>query len=284
MLVNGICLGGLYGMLGVGIALVTGVMGVVNIAHGEFIVLAAMLGIGLSALLPGVHPLILLIPVGVIFFFVGYGLQAFLINKVVTAPDMLAPILLTFGLSTVLRNLMVETFGTDVRSLVAGGFGQSSVNVFGISMGALPLVTLALAALFFVVLQLLISRTKFGRVVRATADNGEVARLMGVTPARVYKIVMGVSLSLAAVAGMLLAIRATITPFSGVENLLIAFEVVVLGGFGSFWGALVGGLALGIAQVVGLRIDPNAGALPCHIVFFVCVLLRPNGLFGIRMP
>jgi branched-chain amino acid transport system permease protein len=271
-------------MLGVGIALVTGVMRVINIAHGEFIVLAAMLGIGLSDLMPGVHPLLLLVPVAVVFFFVGYAVQAALINKVVTAPDLLAPILLTFGLSIMLRNLMVESFGADVRSLHAGGFGQSRIDVFGVSMGVLPLVTLALAILFFVGLQLLISRTEFGRVVRATADNGDVARLMGVTPARVYKIVMGMSLALAAVAGILLAMRATITPFSGVENLLIAFEVVVLGGFGSFWGALVGGIALGIAQVAGLKMDSNAGALYGHLLFFICVLLRPNGLFGVRMP
>jgi branched-chain amino acid transport system permease protein len=274
LLINGICLGGLYGMLGVGIALATGVMRVINIAHGEFIVLAGMLGIGLSDFV---------VPVAIVFFFVGYAVQAALINKVITAPDLLAPILLTFGLSTVLRNLMMESFGADVRSLHVGGFGQSSINVLGVSIGVLPLVTLALTVLFFVGLQLLISRTELGRVVRATADNSDVARLMGVTPERVYKIVMGMSLALAGVGGILLAMRATITPFSGVENLLIAFEVVVLGGFGSFWGALLGGIALGIAQIAGLRLDPNAGSLYGHVLFFICVLVRPYGLFGARM-
>lgn len=284
LLVNGICLGGLYGMLGVGLALVTGVMRIINIAHGEFIVMAALLGVGLSDLFPALNPLILILPVALVFFLVGWGLQAVLLNRVANAPDVLVPILLTFGLSIVLRNLMAAIFGVDVRSLTAGGLARMRVEGFGLSIGVLPLVTLGLAVLFFIALQLLISYSRFGRVVRATADNPDMARLMGVKPSRVYNVVMGLALAFAAIAGMLLAMRGTFTPFSGIQSLLVAFEVVVLGGFGSFWGALIGGLVLGIAQLAGLKFDPNSGLIYVHLVFFLVVLVRPNGLFGAATP
>jgi branched-chain amino acid transport system permease protein len=284
LLINGLCLGGLYGVLGVGLALVTGVMRFVNISHGEFIVMAAFLGVYGSGLLPGVNPLWLIVPVAVVFFFVGYGVQAVLFNKVVTAPDFLAPILLTFGFSIVLQNVMFEAFGTNVRSLTAGGLARQSIQIGSLSIGVLPLITLGLAILFFVVLQLVIARTRFGRAIRATADNRDVARLMGVKPTRVFNITMGLSLALAAVAGMLLAMRATFTPFSGLSNLLVAFEVIVIGGFGSFWGALLGGFLLGLAQLIGLHFDPDAGIFYVHLVFFAVVLVRPQGLMGIKLP
>lgn len=281
-IINGILFGGLYGLLGVGLALIVGVMRVVNIAHGEFIVLSAFLGVSLSGLVPWVHPLVLVVPVVVISFGLGYVLQAVLINRVVTRPDPFAAILLSFGLSVVMRNLMLEGFGADPRSLDGGQLTRSSVEMFGFSIGVFPILVLALSIVLFVALQLVLMRTRFGRIVRATADNRDVVRLMGVQPARVYNIVMGLSLALASVAGMLLAMRASFTPYSGVERLLNAFEVVVLGGLGSFWGAMLGGIVLGIAQLVGLKLDPNAGPLYAHLLFFVIVLLRPNGLSGAR--
>lgn len=281
-IVNGILFGGLYGLLGVGLALIVGVMRVVNIAHGEFMVLSAFLGVSLAGLLPGLHPLALLVPVVLISFGLGYVLQAVIINRIVTRPDPFAAILLTFGLAVAMRNLMLEGYGADPRTLTAGTLAQASVRVAGLSIGVLPLLTLGVAVVLFVALQLVVTRTQFGRIMRATADNRDVVRLMGVNPARVYNVVMGLSLALASVAGVLLAIRSSFTAYSGVERLLTAFEVVVLGGLGSFWGAMVGGILLGIVQLVGLKFDPNAGPLYAHLLFFVGVLLRPNGLFGAR--
>jgi branched-chain amino acid transport system permease protein len=278
--INGILFGGLYGLLGVGLGLIVGVMRVVNISHGEFIVLSAFLAVSLAGAMPWLHPLALLVPVVLISFGLGYLLQAVLINRVVTRPDPFAAILVTFGLSVVMRNLMVEGFGADPRHLAAGEFAHASVQIFGLSIGVLPLVVLTLSIVLFVALQLMLTRTRFGRIVRATADNRDIVRLMGVNPTRVYNVVMGLALALASVAGVLLAIRANFTPYSGVERLLIAFEVVVLGGLGSFWGAMVGGLLLGVVQLVGLRLDPNTGPLYAHLLFFVAVLVRPNGLFG----
>jgi branched-chain amino acid transport system permease protein len=256
----------------------------VNISHGEFIVMAAFVGVFASGLLPGVNPLWLLVPVAILFFCVGYGIQAVLFNKVLAAPDFLGPILLTFGFSIVLQNVMFEAFGTNVQSLTAGGLARQSIEIGNVSIGVLPLITLALAIFFFVALQLVIAHTGFGRAIRATADNRDVARLMGVKPARIFNITMGLALALAAIAGLLLAMRATFTPFSGLSNLLVAFEVIVIGGFGSFWGALLGGFLLGLAQLIGLHFDPDAGIFYVHLAFFAVVLFRPQGLMGIKLP
>jgi len=281
-IINGVLFGGLYGLLGVGLALIVGVMRVVNVSHGEFIVLAAFMAVSLAGLVPSVPPLVFLVPIVLVFFGLGYALQAVLFNKIVSRPDPFAAILLTFGLAVVMRNVMLEGYGADPRTLTAGTLAHASVQIFGLSIGILPLLMLGLSTLLFVALQLILTHTRFGRIMRATADNRDVVRLMGVNPARVYNVVMGLALALASVAGVLLAIRSSFTAYSGVERLLIAFEVVVLGGLGSFWGAMLGGMALGVVQLVGLKLDPNAGPLYAHLLFFVGVLVRPNGLFGVR--
>lgn len=281
-LINGALLGGLYGLLGIGLALVFGVMRVINIAHGEFMVLSAYLAVTLAGLVPGVNPLLVLLPVIVAAFLVGYVFQAAIMNRVVRSPDPLAPLLLSFGVSVIARNLMVETFGADVRSLQVGELSRASLVVLGVHIGVLPLATLVVAVILFIALHWTIKHTAFGRIVRATADLRDTVRLMGVKPARVYNIVMGLSLALGAVGGVLLAVRSSFTPFSGADRLLIAFEVVVLGGIGSFWGALLGGIALGMAQLAGLKLDPNAGLLYAHLLFFIGLLLRPSGLVAAR--
>lgn len=281
-IINGVLLGGLYGLFGVGLALVFGVTRIVNIMHGEFIALSAFIALGVSTLLPNVHPLLLIFPVVIISFALGYALQALFVNCSMRFPDPLAPLLLTFGLSVIARNLMIEELGVSPRTIHQGDFGRLSIDLFGIHIGLLPLVTIALAIFLFVILQVVLRRTEIGRIVRATADNSEVVRLMGVRPSSVYNIVMGVSFALAGVAGLMLALRTTFTPFSGVERLLISFEVVVMGGLGSFWGAMLGGIALGVAQLVGLRLNPNSGFLYANLVFLAFVMLRPNGLFGAR--
>ncbi len=281
-IINGVLLGGLYGLFGVGLALVFGVTRIVNIMHGEFIALSAFIALGISMLFPNVHPLLLILPVVVVSFGLGYALQAIFINRSMRLPDPTAPLLLTFGLSVIVRNLMIEAFGVSPRSIRQGDFAQLSVDVLGVSIGVLPLVTLALAVALFVALQYGLRHTQIGRIVRATADHSEVVRLMGVRPSSVYNIVMGLSFALAGVAGLMLSLRTTFTPFSGVERLLISFEVVVMGGLGSFWGALLGGIALGVAQLVGLRLNPNSGFLYGNLVFLIFVMLRPNGLFGAR--
>lgn len=281
-LVNGALLGGLYGLFGLGLALVFGVMRVVNLAHGEFIVLGAFIGVFLVGLLPQVPAWTLVLPVALVGYAVGWGLQAGVVNRAVRSGNPLTPLMLTFGLSVVLRNAMVQVFGADPRAIDGGELTAAGVDLLGMRVGLYPLLVLVLAMLLFGALHWLLRHSEFGRVVRAVADAPEVARLMGVTPARVFNRVMGLSIAFAMLAGFLLAQRTLFTPFSGVERMLVAFEVVIIGGLGSFWGALAGGVVLGIAQLVGQKLDSNAGPLYAHLLFVLVLLFMPRGLAGER--
>lgn len=284
-LVNGALLGGLYGLFGLGLALVFGVMRVVNLAHGEFIVLGAFIGVFLVGLLPQVPAWTLVLPVALLGYAVGWGLQAGVVNRAVRSGNPLTPLMLTFGLSVVLRNAMVQVFGADSRAIDGGELTAAGVDLLGLPglrIGLYPLLVLVLAVLLFGALHWLLRHSEFGRVVRAVADAPEVARLMGVAPARVFNRVMGLAIAFAMLAGFLLAQRTLFTPFSGVERMLVAFEVVIIGGLGSFWGALAGGVVLGIAQLVGQKLDSNAGPLYAHLVFVLVLLFMPRGLAGER--
>lgn len=280
--VNGALLGGLYGLFGLGLALVFGVMRVVNLAHGEFIVAGAYLGVYLVAALPQLPPWLMVLPVALAGYALGWGLQAGVVNRALQGGDLLRPLMLTFGLSVVLRNGMVQAFGADSRAIDGGELTRAGIDIAGLRIGLYPLLVLLLAAVLFAALHWLLKHSAFGRTVRATADLPEVARLMGVSPGRVFNRVMGLSIAFAMLAGFLLAQRTLFTPFSGVERMLIAFEVVILGGLGSFWGALAGGVVLGMAQLLGQKFDSNAGPLYAHGVFVATLLLLPRGLAGDR--
>lgn len=277
---NGIFLGGLYGILGLGLALVFGVMRVINVAHGDFIVLSAFIGVFTAATVPGIPPLLIILPVVAMAAVIGYAFQTALMNRVIGTNDMLVPMLLTFGVSFVMRNVMLETLGANPVTLDAGNLSRASIPLGPIQIGVLPVLTLAISVALFGFLHWAIFHTQWGRVIRATSDNPQIARIMGVKPTRVYATVMALALALAAVAGVLLAMRTSFTPNSGVDRILIAFEVVVLGGLGSFWGALIAGIALGVTQLVGFRFDANSGLLYAHLLFLGFLIARPNGLFG----
>ena len=280
--VNGLLLGGLYGLFGLGLALVFGVMRVVNLAHGELIVGGAFLGVVAAAALPGVPPWVLALPVALAGGAIGWALQSLLVNPALKGGNPLVPLMLTFGLGVVLRNAGVATFGADARAIDGGPLTRAGVDLFGLQVGLYPLLVLALAVVLFAALQWLLSHSEFGRVLRATADAPEVARLMGVKPERVFAQVMALGTAFAMLAGFLLAQRTAFTPFSGAERMLIAFEVVIIGGLGSFWGALGGGMLLGLAQVLGQKWDSNAGSLYVHGVFLLVLLFMPRGLAGDR--
>lgn len=281
-ILNGVFLGGLYGVLGLGLALVFGVMRVINIAHGDFIVLAAFAGVFAVAAVPGVHPLLFVLPIVVLAFGVGWAFQITILNRGMQSGDMLAPMLITFGVSFVLRNIMLETIGANPKTLEAGDLARASIEIGPLQLGVLPILTLAVSIALFGALHWLIFRTSLGRVIRATSDNPAIASIMGIRPTQIYALVMGISLSLAAIAGLLLAMRTSFTPNSGIDRILIAFEVVVLGGLGSFWGALLAGILLGVTQLIGFRFDANSGLLYSHILFFLFLIIRPNGLFGAK--
>ncbi|MFT6425998.1 MAG: branched-chain amino acid transport system permease protein [Celeribacter sp.] len=279
-ILNGIFLGGLYGVLGLGLALVFGVMRVINVAHGDFIVLTAFIAVFMAATVPGIPPLMIILPVVVIAAVIGWLFQTVLMNRVIENDDLIVPMLLTFGVSFVMRNIMLETFGANPVTLDAGQLSRASIAIGELNLGVLPILTLGVSVILFGALHWGVGHTEMGRVIRATSDNPAIVRIMGVKPGRIYALVMALSLMLAAVAGVLLAMRTSFTPNSGMDRILIAFEVVVLGGLGSFWGALIAGIILGVTQMIGFRFDANSGLLYAHLLFLAFLIVRPNGIFG----
>lgn len=270
--INGLMVGGLYGLFGLGLALAFGIMRVVNIAHGEFIVLAAYLGVSLLTLTPLPLPLVVAV-VALAAFGLGWLLQAAILNRVV-GPNPVPGMVITMGLSIVLRNALVKIYGSNIRSIDVGALQDRGLDIFGISIGVLPLLIFGAAIVLFVATNLLLTRTTIGRAFRAAADDFEILETLGFDRRKVYSAAMGLAVTLSALAGLLLAMRSSFSPFSGAERLLIGFEVVIIGGLGSLRGCFLGGLFLGVVQVVGLRLNPNSGPLFSHLAFFVVLLVK----------
>jgi branched-chain amino acid transport system permease protein len=196
------------------------------------------------------------------------------------AKGILPPLLVTFGLSIIIQNLLLEIFSADSRGLEAGWVETASINLgAGLAIGWFPLIVFLTAVGVIAALQLLFARTMLGRVFRATSDDQRIARLMGINSRHVYGLAMGLALAVVAVAGVFLGVRTTFTPASGPDRLLLAFEVVIIGGLGSLWGTLAGGAILGVAQTVGAKLAPGWGLLAGHLVFLAVLAFRPTGLF-----
>jgi len=277
--VQGVLLGGLYALFATGLSLIFGVMRLVNLAHGDFSILAAFVAVVTVQTLD-VNPLTALVVVVPIMGTVGYGLQRLALNRLL-GRGILPAVLVTFGLSSVIQNGLLEIFSADSRRLNPGGIETASVPLGGgLAVGAFPLLTFALAVVLLIALQLVIGRSPIGRAFRAASDDGATAALMGIDTGRLYGLAMALSLAIVAVAGVFLGIRTTFTFSSGPDRLLFAFEAVIIGGLGSLWGTLAGGVILGVAQTVGARLSPGWGVLTGHLVFLAVLLLRPSGLFA----
>ena len=277
--VQGVLLGGLYALFATGLSLMFGVMRIVNLAHGDLSILAAFLAVVVVQEL-GLNPFLALVLVVPLMAALGFLLQTLVLNRLL-GRGILPPILVTFGLSIVIQNALLEIFSADSRRLNPGGIETASVALgSGIAVGWFSLITLAVAVLILVGLQLLIGHTSTGRAFRASSDDQETAELMGIDNRRLYALAMALSLAVVAVAGVFLGIRTTFTFSSGPDRLLFAFEAVIIGGLGSLWGTLVGGAVLGVAQTVGAKLSPGWGILGGHLVFLAVLLLRPQGLFA----
>jgi branched-chain amino acid transport system permease protein len=277
-ILQGVLLGGLYAMFAAGLSLIFGVMRLVNIAHGDLIVLAAYIALSTVNAL-GINPLISLVIVVPAMAGIGYVLQRGLLNRTL-GDDLLPPLLVTFGLSVIIQNGLLEIFTADSVKLNAGNVEIQSIAVGGgLAVGVLPLIQLVLAVVIIAGLQWLFYRTALGRAFRATSDDASVAQLMGLNNAHVYGLAMALSLAIVAVAGVLLAIRANFDPSIGPARLIFGFEAVIIGGLGSMWGTLAGGIILGVAQTVGAQLDPGWNLLAGHIAFLVVLTVRPQGLF-----
>jgi branched-chain amino acid transport system permease protein len=277
-IVQGVLVGGLYAMFAAGLALIFGVMRLVNIAHGDLIVLAAYLALVMTTSL-GIDPIASLLVVAPVMAAIGYALQRGILNYTL-GDDLLPPLLVTFGLSIIIQNGLLELFTADSRKLNAGAIEIATLPLAeGLYIGVLPLAQLVLAVAIVAGLQLVFYRTALGRAFRATSDDQAVARLMGLDTRHVFGLAMALSLGVVAIAGVLLAVRANFDPSIGPARLIFGFEAVIIGGLGSMWGTLAGGIILGVAQAIGSKIDPGWQLLAGHLVFLVILAVRPQGLF-----
>jgi branched-chain amino acid transport system permease protein len=274
---QGVLLGGLYALLASGLSLMFGVMRLVNLAHGALAVLAAY-GAHEVVRVAGWHPLLALAVVVPAMAALGYGLQRLVLNRAL-AIGPLSPLLATFGLAIVVESLLLERFSADTRALDIGALGTASVHLTErVSVGLLPLLTFAVGVTAVAGLQWYLFRTRGGRTMRATSEDHEAAQLMGVDDRHVYAVATATALALVAVAGVFLGMRTTFAPTAGAATLLFAFEAVVIGGLGSLWGTLAGGMVLGVAQLVGAAVSPAYGILTGHVVFLLVLAFRPRGL------
>jgi branched-chain amino acid transport system permease protein len=275
---QGILLGGRYALMAIGLSLAFGIMRLVNVAHGDFIVLAAYLAlVTVNAL--GLHPLSALLIVVPVMAALGYAVQRGLLNRAV-GRDIMPALLITFGLSVIIQNSLLEIFSADSRRLQAGNLTSIGLSLGeGLSLGWFPLLTLAIAALVIAGLEQFLRRSRLGRAFRAVSDDAEIVQLMGYDPRHVYALAMAVAFATVGIAGTLFGIGTIFDPALGPPQLLFAFEAVIIGGMGSLWGTLAGSMVLGVAQAVGFRVDPGWGILFGHAAFLIILAVRPQGLF-----
>jgi branched-chain amino acid transport system permease protein len=277
-IIQGVLLGGLYAMFAAGLSLIFGIMRLVNLAHGDLIVLAAFAILALTTWL-GLDPFLAALLAMPAMFAAGFALQHVLLNRTL-GRDLLPPLLVTFGLSIIIQNSLLEAFTADSRRLRLGAIETASIELGGnLAIGVMPLLTLVSAIAVILLLNLLFYRTAIGRAFRATSDDLEIAQLMGIDHRRIYAIAMGIAMVVATIAALYLGIRANFDPTIGPARLIYAFEAVIIGGLGSLWGTLAGGIIIGVAQTVGAKLNPEWQILAGHVAFLIVVVLRPRGLF-----
>ena len=276
-IIQGILLGGLYALFAAGLSLIFGVMRLVNIAHGDLIVLAAYLGLSTVTLL-GVHPFLALLVVIPLMALIGYALQRGILNKTL-GDDILPPLLVTFGLSVIIQNSLLEIYSADPQKMNVGALETASLSVMDLSLGVLPLMTFVIAVVIVAALHWMFYHTALGRAFRAVSDNQDIAQLMGLNRRHIFGLAMALSLVGTAVAGLMIGVRTNFDPSIGGARLIFGFEAVIIGGLGNLWGTLIGGVILGVAQTIGAQINPGWQLLAGHLTFLVILTIRPRGLF-----
>lgn len=274
-LISGLLLGGFYAILAAGLSMMFGVMKIINLAHGDLAILGAYGVIALTARTE-MSPWLALSIVLPVMALLGALLQRWLFARTLRA-GILLPLLVTFGLGAVLQNGLYGVFGSEAQSL-SNSLGDLAWENWqlpgGIIVGKLPVITFMIAVLVLTGLQLMLSFTKLGRSIRAASSDAEAAALCGMDARRVHQAAAAIAVVLAGLAGTLLTMHATASPYAGPTLLIQAFEAVVIGGIGSLWGTLIGGIILGIAQSMGALWDPQGFQLAGHLLFFVVLGAR----------
>lgn len=278
--VQGILLGGLYALFAVGLSLVFGTMRLVNLAHGDLTIIPAYVALVIVG--AAQFNAFYAIPIVMVIMFVGgYLLQRGLLNFVVVRGD-IAGVIVTFGLSIVIANALQEGFTANSQGLDAGRVENLSITINDrLAIGWLPLIIFVTALVVISLLQVFMGRTKMGRAFRAVSDDQEAARLMGINTKHIWAVAMGVALLIVSIGGVMMGIRTTFHPLLGADRLIFAFEAVIIGGMGSSWGTLLGGIVLGLAQTLGARTFGSAWQiLVGHVVFIIILALRPQGFLA----
>ncbi len=289
-LLTGSMLGGYYAIISIGLALNFGVMRLVNLAHGDWLIVAAYMAATLTALIP-ISPFWMFLPLIPIMFGIGYLLQRYLLNHVsVQAMEqrgmstnfgLMSPLLVTFGMSIVISQVLLSLFDSNARGI------QNELSYAAIRLGedlsisVLRLIFFVIAVLILIFLHQFLHRSHIGRAIRASSDDSEVAPLMGMPTGHIYAVASGVALAVAGVAGLMVGMSRTFQPFDGPQFLLIAFGVVIIGGLGSIAGILVGGILLGVVQVLaGTYFGPAAQQVGGYILILLVLAFKPAGLFS----
>lgn len=279
-IVNGLLLGGLFGIASIGFSIVWGVMGVINLAHTAFITVGAYIAFSLFSTF-GIDPL-LSIPVSIIALFIlGYGIQALIINRA-TQTNLLLSFVVTFGIDLIIINVVILLFTTDFFS-VRPSYSGASFEIGGVVIPVVRVIVFALAFLLGLGCYLLLNRTRLGQAIMATALDRDIVRTMGVNPRRIYAIAAGLGAALAGAAGNLAAIIYPVSPFIGLKFIGAAFVVTVLGGIGSVEGCIIAGLLYGLIQALSASVfGVETQEISAFLIFILILLLRPQGLFGKR--
>jgi branched-chain amino acid transport system permease protein len=277
-IIQGILLGGLFALFACGLSLMFGVMDVINLAHGDVAVAGVYVAVVLvpATHIPALWIFVLVVP---IFMIGGYLMQRLLLQPSLDSGP-ITTLLVTFGLSVVLENVLLEVFTANSHSLNVGSLVSSSWRLSSqISIPYLNVVILGTAFVVLVSVGLFLARTRTGRLVRAISDDREAAQLVGGNYRHLFGVAAALAFGTVALAGLALGAYTSVEPSAGPTYLLLGFEAVVIGGLGSLWGTLLGGLVLGVASTLGAQVDPNIGALMPHLVFLTVLAVRPRGFF-----
>jgi branched-chain amino acid transport system permease protein len=279
VVVSGVLLGGFYALFACGLSLMFGVMKIINLAHGDMAVVAGYTAVFLVPKfhLPEVWSFLIVVP---LFALVGYVLQRTLLQKSIDR-DPFTTLLVTFGLSVVIENLLLEIYTANAQSINIGSLIAKSWQVNNtIYVSYLSLTVLIVSIVVLGALQLFLSKTSTGRQIRAVSDDREAAQLCGTNYRHIFGIAASLAFATVALAGIAFGMKTSLDPTSGGVNLLFAFETVVIGGIGSLWGTLVGGILLGIAQQFGAHFNEQYTVLAGNLLFLLVLAIRPRGLFG----
>jgi len=278
-LVQGILLGGLYAIIGIGMSLVFGIMRLTNLAHGDLMILSSYTALTFCELLGGNLILAAILTI-ITMIIVGFFIQGFLLNNILDKGSEPA-LLVTFGVSVFLANLLHKIFSADYRGLANSLSNTKVISTPAVSISAMYLFSFLVAILLITGLHLVMQYTNFGRSIRATSDNAMAASLTGVNTKKTYIYAMMLSMGVTAVSGVLIGCTYTFNASVGSSYLIIAFGVVVIGGMGSLVGTLVGGIVLGVAQLLGSYFfGSGVQMLVAYVVLLIVLATRPNGLFA----